>query len=110
MDIKTENRDKYVPFEPQKRPPLYKKDTNLHLEGSLDLLTEKRQKFLPFEVHERPSATKREANLHLEGDLQLQPEYREAYVEYKVERYVKKYSTFLNKFINDLFYAKYTFQ
>lgn len=86
MERKTENMDKFIPYEYQERPPLCKKSTNLHLEGNLDIVTENHEKFVPFQLEKRQPLTKMSTNLHMEGDLQLKPEYRDAFVEFKVEK------------------------
>lgn len=87
MEKKTETAEQFKPYELEKRPPLCKKFTNLHLEGDLDIVTEKQEKFKPYQVPERPVIRKKSTNLHLEGALTLSPEYRSEYVNHKnVER------------------------
>lgn len=102
MDINTENREKYIPYDIVPRPPLCKKFTNLHLEGDLNIMTEKQEQFVPYKVEKRPPLIKKQTNLVIEGEIDLLPEYRREFIEYKIER--PKMSLPVNNLKTDGFY------
>nr|CAI5866189.1 unnamed protein product [Callosobruchus analis] len=76
---KTENRETFVKYDHVERPPLCKKFTQLHLEGSFDFSTDNMRSYPLHEYQQRPSLVRKSTNLNLEGDLTLTPEYRREY-------------------------------
>lgn len=86
MERKTETQEKYCKFDRQERPPLCKKNTNLHLEGDLDITNIYVENYPKYEPQKRPTLTKHDTNLKITGDLTMNPEYREVFIEYKHEK------------------------
>ena len=83
MDLLTEKKAQYVPFESPKRAPLARRPTVLRNEGSLLVKeSEIHSKFIPHEGAKKADLARRKTSLRMEGDLDTKTEQKEKFIEF----------------------------